>query len=90
MDEGLAKYRCRLCSTIWTARIHAPEHIFSIHLPKFHVEYRYPFTSEELEVVATRHEEKYNKIVKPRTLPLQQGIYILRELPASDPLAPWD
>ena len=85
MDEGLVKYRCRLCSTIRATMVSSREQIFGIHLPKSNVEHRYPFTSEELEVVAARGEKKYNRVVKPRSLPLRQGICILHKLPASDP-----
>ena len=50
-----------------------------------HVEYRYPFTQQQLLVIFTRDEDRYNQEVRPRSLPLKDGICILREPPGNDP-----
>ena len=66
-------------------RVKICQHGFSRHLPKEHIDLRYPFTSNKLEVIALRDEERYNREVRPSTITLQQGICILRELHPSDP-----
>ena len=50
--------------------------------------FRYPFCLEELAVIASGDEDKYNKEVDPRTLPLRPGILIPREQHLVDTNAP--
>ena len=57
----------------------------STHLPHEHVDHMYPFTQEELGVIVTRNEDRQNREEHPRTLPLRDGISILREPLPRDP-----
>ena len=61
------------------------KHASRIHVPKNHVDYCYPFTSDELEVVAAKDEDKYNNVIKPRLLPLRPGYFALRVRPSFNP-----
>ena len=49
------------------------------------MEYRYPFSPSQLLVIFARDEDRYNQEVRPRNLPLKDGICILREPPVNDP-----
>ena len=60
-------------------------HALGDHIPQAHVEYRYPFSQEQLLVIFARDEDRYNREVRPRNLPLKDGICILRENPGNDP-----
>ena len=55
------------------------------HIPQEHVDYRYPLSQSDLRVIASRDEDRYNNEVRPRTLPLRDGICILREPLLNDP-----
>ena len=59
-NGGTVEYRCKICSIKMGARVAIRKHSFNSHLPKEHIDYRYPFTTEELEVVASRDEDRYN------------------------------
>ena len=79
------EYRCILCFTRRTTRAGIRRHALDDHIPQAHVEYRYPFTQQQLLVIFTRDEDRYNQEVRPRSLPLKDGICILREPPGNDP-----
>ena len=78
-SEVAVEYKCRVCSTKSDLITEVRNHSFQSHLPREHVNHRYPFTSEELEVVASGDKDRYNTEVQPRNLPLRPGICILRE-----------
>ena len=61
------------------------KHVTNTHIPKIHVDYRYPFSPEELAVVALNDVDKYNSRVRPRQLPLRPGYYVLRSPLACNP-----
>ena len=44
-------------------------HGFDAHIPQEYLDYRYPFSSYLLRVIAARDEDKGNDKVRPRTLP---------------------
>ena len=79
------EFKCRICFLKRGTRVEMHQHGFSCHLPQEHVDFRYSFSPSELEVIASRDEDRYNREESPRTLPLQDGICILRELLPSDP-----
>ena len=55
------------------------QHCAKNHIPKEYVNLRYPFLEDELAVITSRNEDKYNSEVNPRNLPLQPGILLPRE-----------
>ena len=83
--SGRVEYRCIICFITRPTRADIRQHGFDDHIPQEHVDYRYPFTSAQLLVISARDEDKYNEEVRPRTLPLMDGICILREPPVNDP-----
>ena len=72
-------FECKICFTKRSKSTEIRQHGFNAHLPQEHVDYRYPFSQTELGVIASRDEDRYNREVRPRTLPLRDGICILRE-----------
>ena len=84
-DGGRIEYRCIVCFVRKASRTEIHKQGFDVHIPQKHVNYRYPFSSAQLWVIAGRDEDRYNNEVRPRTLPLKDGIFILRENPANDP-----
>ena len=57
-------------------------------VPKNYIDFSYPFCLEELDVIASGDEDKYNNEVDPRTIPLRPGILIPREQHPVDTNAP--
>ena len=84
-DGGKIEVRCMVCFIRKSTRIEIRQHGFDVHIPQEHVDYRYPFSQAHLRVIASRDEDKYNNEVRPRTLPLTDGICNLREPLSNDP-----
>ena len=63
-------FKGRICFLKRSTIVEMRQHGFSCHLPQEHVNFRYPLSPSELEVIASRDEDRYNREVRPRTLPL--------------------
>ena len=61
------------------------EHVLDAHFHRRHIDPRYPFISQKLEVIAALDEERYNKVIRPQNLPLREGICVLFEMPTYSP-----
>ena len=70
------------CFTKTASRSGIQQHCVSRHVPRNYVGLRYPFSSPELEVMASRDK------VAPRDLPLRPGILILCGPQSTDAEAP--
>ena len=55
------------------------QHCSQKHIPKDYVDLRYPFKVEEIAIITSGDEDRYNKDVDPRNLPLRPGILIPRD-----------
>ena len=84
-DGGEIDFQCKICFTKRSMITEIRQHGFNTHIPQEHVDYRYPFFQSDLRVIPSRDEDRYNDEVRPRTLPLKEGICILREPFLSDP-----
>ena len=78
-------FQCKICFTRRSTSTEIRQHGLDDHIPQEHVEYRYPFSQSHLRVIASRNEDRYNSEVRPRALPLRDGICILRESLLNDP-----
>ena len=85
---GTYRHKCRMCFKMMSTRSAIHQHCVKEHIPKDYIDFRYPFCLEELAVIASGDEDKYNNEVDPRTLPLQPGILIPREQHPVDSNAP--
>ena len=84
VDEWKMNYKCKICFTRRSTCAEICLHGSRAHIPQEHVDFRYPFTQAELGVIASKDKDRYNREVRPRSLPLRDGICILRESPPSD------
>ena len=84
-DGGKIEFQCTVCFITKSTRTEICHHGFDVHILQEHVDYRYPFSQADLRVIASRDKDKYNDEVRPRTLPLKDGIRILREPLSNDP-----
>ena len=55
------------------------QHCSQKHIPKDYVDLRYPFKVEEMAIITSGDEDRYDKDVDPRNLPLRPGILIPRD-----------
>jgi ferredoxin len=83
--ENIIAWECMYCGACCPEAAATRRHVISTHIPGPHVDYRYPFSPDELAVVALKDVDKYNSMVMPRRLPLRPGYYVLRLPLASNP-----
>ena len=76
---GAYRYKCKMCFVGMKTRAAIYQHCAKSHIPKEYVDLRYPFSKEELAVIASRDEDKYNTEFNPRNLPLRPGILLPHE-----------
>ena len=84
-DGRKMDFQCKISFTKISKSTEIRQHGFDAHIPKEHVEYRYPFSQADLRIIALTDKDHYNNEVRPRTLPLRDGICILREPLLNDP-----
>ena len=84
-DGGKMDFQCKICFSRRSTSTEIRQHGFDDHIPQEHVEYKYPFSQSHLRVIASKNEDRYNNEVRPRALPLRDGICILKEPLLNDP-----
>ena len=70
ISEDTRQFKWRMCFIKISLRVGICQHYCSQHIPKEHVDTRYPFPCDELEVIASRDKDRYKWEVCPRNLPL--------------------
>ena len=70
-------FQCKISFTKISKSTEIRQHGFDAHIPKEHVDYKYPFSQADLRIIALTDKDHYNNEVRPRTLPLRDGICIL-------------
>ena len=83
--ENIIAWECTYCDVRCPEAAATRKHVINTHIPKIHVDYGYPFSPDELAVVALKDVDKYNSRVRPRQLPLRPGYYVLRSPLACNP-----
>ena len=81
---GSHRYRCHMCFIETRTRAKMYRHCSQTHIPKEYVDFRYPFKEHEIAIITSGDEDRYNKDVNPRNLPLRPGILIPREVQPID------
>ena len=67
-----------MCFVEMRTRAAIYQHCAKRHIQKEYVDLCYPFHEEELSVIASKDEDKFNTEVDPRNLPLRPGILLPR------------
>ena len=76
---GAYRYKCQMCFLEMRTRAAIYHHCAQKHIPKYYLNLRYPFQEGEIAVITSGDEDRNNKDVDPRNLPLQPGILLPRE-----------
>ena len=73
------RYRFKMCFVEMRTRAAIYQHCAQKHIPKEYVDLRFRFQEGEIAVITSGEEDRYNKDVDPRNLPLRPGILLPRE-----------
>ena len=81
---GTHQYRCHMCFVEKRTRASIYQHCSQTHIPKEYVDLRYPFNEQEIAIISSGDEDRYNKDVNPRNSPLRPGILITSKVQPID------